>query len=78
MAISRETGRLRWFIGRAVSTGRNGTDEGCRYWRDSEVRWQGTSVQWVLSGVQVALWTGMQRHQPCNWRLNWCPLARVY
>lgn len=39
--------------------------------RDSEVRWMGTRVQWVISPVQVALWTHM--HAPLSTRRGWEP-----
>lgn len=48
--------------------------------RHSEVRWMGPRVQWVVSPVQVALWTHMHRPlangEPYNWRVNWCPIPR--
>ena len=50
--------------------------------RFSEVRWMGPKVQWVLSPVQVALWTGMD-HRPTaantmgyNWRVQLSPVRR--
>lgn len=43
--------------------------------RDNEIRWIGSRVQWVISGVQVALWTRMHRSIPQN-RLQLAPLPR--
>jgi hypothetical protein len=42
--------------------------------RFTEVRWMGPKVQWVLSPVQVALWTGMGRPQYRGF--SWCPIRR--
>ena len=43
--------------------------------RFSEVRWMGPKVHWVVSPVQVALWTGMDRDE-YNWRVQWAPIRR--
>lgn len=66
------TGRIRWHLNFKLP-------------RHSELRWVGPSVQWVLSPVQVALWTDNrnrhpERHPrlPYNWRFNWNPMPRAY
>jgi hypothetical protein len=43
--------------------------------RDSEVRWIGKQIQWVISPVQIALWTAMDQSMPRN-RLQIAPLRR--
>jgi hypothetical protein len=50
---ARDTGRLRWYFGKTSTNG------GPWLRRQSELRWVGRHVQWVLSPVQIAAWTGM-------------------
>jgi hypothetical protein len=50
---ARETGRLRWYLGRTSISG------GPWLWRQSELHWVGRNVQWVISPVQIAAWIGM-------------------
>jgi hypothetical protein len=68
--FDKTTGRLRWVASLT---------------RHAELRWVGPGIQWVLSPVQVALWTDNRNRRqeqhpglPYNWRLNWCPLGRDY
>lgn len=68
----KNSGRLRWVLNSKLP-------------RHTELRWCGKNVQWVLSPVQVAVWTDWQNrhperhpHLPYNWRINWCPVARSY
>ena len=46
--------------------------------RTDELRWQGANAQWVISPVQVALWTGMRDPaRPYRWLVNRCPFPRL-
>ena len=70
--LYRGQGRLRWHLNLKLP-------------RHSYVRWVGRDIGWVVSGVQVALWTDCRNRRgphraglPYNWRFNWCPLPRSY
>jgi hypothetical protein len=41
--------------------------------RFSEIRWMGKRVHWVISPVQVALWTSMDEYK---WWVQWAPIRR--
>lgn len=43
--------------------------------RFSEIRWMGKRVHWVISPVQVALWTRMDQPE-YKWRVQWAPIRR--
>lgn len=60
--LRRETGRLRYTLTTKL--------------RHCEIRWCGERRQWVLSGVQVGYWTGLNLPE-ANTRIMLYPLRRT-